>query len=68
MPEHFRALVVILVLAGIVFAFARRPAADLIPHSDFTRRRNLWFALTLVAFFSHSFWVFAGVTSIILTV
>ena len=68
MPEHFRALVVILVLAGIVFAFARRPAADLIPLSDFTRRRNLWFALTLLAFFSHSFWVYAGVTAIILTV
>ncbi|GAB6407934.1 O-antigen ligase family protein [Pseudomonas sp. MHK4] len=68
MPEHFRALVVILVLAGIVFAFARRPAADLIPLSDFTRRRNLWFALTLLAFVSHSFWVYAGVTAIILTV
>ncbi|CAI8726182.1 O-Antigen ligase [compost metagenome] len=67
MPEHFRALVVILVLAGIVFAFARRPAADLIPHSDFTRRRNLWFALTLLAFFSHSFWVYAAVTAVILT-
>ena len=68
MPEHFRALVVILVLAGIVFAFARRPAADLIPLSDFKRRRNLWFGLTLLAFFSHSFWVYAGVTAIILTV
>jgi O-antigen ligase len=68
MPEHLRALVIILVLAGIVFAFARRPAADLIPHSDFTRRRNLWFALTLLAFVSHSFWVYAGITAIILTV
>jgi O-antigen ligase len=68
MPEHFRALIVILVLAGIVFALARRPAADLIPQNDFTRRRNLWFALTLLAFVSHSFWVYAGVTAIILTI
>ncbi|VVN99667.1 O-antigen ligase family protein [Pseudomonas fluorescens] len=68
MPEHFRALIVILVLAGVVFAFARRPAADLIPSSDFTRRRDLWFALTLLAFVSHSFWVYAGITAIILTV
>jgi hypothetical protein len=41
MPEHFRALAVILVLAGVVFAMARRPAEDLIPYSDFTRRCNL---------------------------
>ncbi|KAA0983562.1 O-antigen ligase [Pseudomonas sp. ANT_J28] len=67
MPEHFRALIVILVLAGIVFAMARRPAADLIPDRNFTRRRNLWFVLTLLAFVSHSFWVYAGIAAIILT-
>ncbi|QAY88489.1 O-antigen ligase [Pseudomonas sp. ACM7] len=67
MPEHFRALIVILVLAGIVFAMARRPAADLIPDRNFTRRRNLWFVLTLLAFVSHSFWVYAGIATIILT-
>ncbi|MBK5354664.1 O-antigen ligase family protein [Pseudomonas sp. TH41] len=67
MPEHFRALIVILVLAGVVFAMARRPAVDLIPDRDFTRRRNLWFALTLLAFVSHSFWVYAGVAAVVLT-
>ena len=67
MPEHFRALIVILVLAGIVFAMARRPAADLIPDRNFTRRRNLWFVLTLLAFVSHSFWVYAGIAAIVLT-
>jgi len=24
---------------------------------DFARRRNLWFALTLVAFLAHNFWI-----------
>ncbi|WP_283180692.1 O-antigen ligase family protein [Pseudomonas svalbardensis] len=67
MPEHFRALIVILVLTGIVFAMARRPAADLIPDRNFTRRRNLWFILTLLAFVSHSFWVYAGIAAIVLT-
>lgn len=67
MPEHLRALIVILVLAGIVFAIARRPAADLIPDRNFTRRRNLWFVLTLLAFVSHSFWVYAGIAAIVLT-
>lgn len=50
MPEHIRALIVILVLAGTVFTLARRPAKDLIPYNDFTRRRNLWFVLTLLVF------------------
>lgn len=66
MPEHIRALIVILALAAGVFAFARRPATDLIQLSDFTRRRNLWFALSLLAFTSHSFWVYAGITAIAL--
>lgn len=67
MPEHFRALIVILFVAGIVFTLARRPATDLIPYADFKRRRNLWFGLTLVAFFSHSFWVYAAVAVVVLT-
>lgn len=67
MPEHLRALIVILALACIVFAFARRPATDLIPYSDFTRRRNLWLALTLVAFISHSFWVYVAIATIVLS-
>ena len=68
MPEHLRALIVILALACIVFAFARRPAADLIPLNDFTRRRNLWLGLSALAFISHSFWLYAAITAIVLTV
>jgi O-antigen ligase len=68
MPEHIRALIVILALAAIVFAFARRPAADLIPRKDFTRWRNLWLGLSILAFVSQSFWVYAGVAAIVLSV
>lgn len=67
MPEHIRALIVILVLAGTVFTLARRSARDLMPYKDFTRRRNLWFVLTLLVFFAHSFWVYAAVAAIVLT-
>ncbi|MGV8919510.1 MAG: O-antigen ligase family protein [Pseudomonas sp.] len=66
MPEHLRALVVILFIAGIVFTFARGPAADLIAYGDFTRRRNLWFGLTLLAFVSNSFWIYAAVAGVVL--
>ena len=68
MPEHLRALIVILALACIVFAFARRPVIDLTPYSDFTRRRNLWLSLSALAFISHSFWLYAAITAIVLTI
>jgi len=59
MPEHLRALVIILVLAAVVFKLAERPlCAAAIAPSDYRRRRNLWFAVTLIAFFSHSFWLY----------
>ncbi|WP_426808302.1 O-antigen ligase family protein [Pseudomonas sp. WOUb67] len=66
MPEHFRALIVILFLASVVFLLARRPATDLIPLGDFMRRRNLWFLLTVLAFVSHSFWLYLGAGAVIL--
>ena len=68
MPEHFRALIVILFVASVVFVMARKPALDIIPPADFKRRRNLWFGLTLLAFFSHSFWLYAAATAVILYV
>lgn len=66
MPEHFRALTVILFLASVVFLLARRPATALIPPGDFKRRRNLWFLLTVLAFVSHSFWLYLGAGAVIL--
>ncbi|WDY60202.1 O-antigen ligase family protein [Pseudomonas sp. PSKL.D1] len=68
MPEHFRALIVILFVTSVVFFLARRPANDLIPDRDFKRRRNLWFLITLLAFFSHSFWVYTAAAMITLFV
>lgn len=68
MPEHFRALIVILFVASVVFVMARKPALDIIPATDFKRRRNLWFGLTLLAFFSYSFWLYAAATAVILYV
>ncbi len=58
MPEHLRALVVILVLATATFAFAHRPACAISDAGDFTRRRNLWFALTLAAFLTQTYWLY----------
>lgn len=69
MPEHLRALIVILALAIVVFTFARVPACAMaITPKDFGRRRNLWLAITLTAFLSHDFWVFIAVTATLLLI
>ncbi|MEJ1339128.1 MAG: O-antigen ligase family protein [Candidatus Sedimenticola sp. (ex Thyasira tokunagai)] len=59
MPEHIRALIVILILSSVIFAFAKRPVGKISNYGDFTRRRNLWLAITLIAFLAHSFWLYA---------
>jgi O-antigen ligase len=67
MPEHLRALIVILVLATAVFVFAKTPAcAAAINTADFDRRRNLWLGITVVAFLAHNFWVYIVVVAIML--
>lgn len=66
MPEHLRALIVILFLAGIAFHFARRLAGSWVSLPDLARRRNLWFVLTLLAFLTQNFWAYAIVAAIVL--
>ncbi len=67
MPEHLRALVVILALATAVFALAKAPACALASTTgDFVRRRNLWFGITLAAFLSHNYWIYTGVVAALL--
>jgi O-antigen ligase len=67
MPEHLRALIVILILSTTVFALARRPACAIAGTGNFMRRRNLWFALTLAAFLAHNFWIYTFIAILLLT-
>ena len=67
MPEHLRALVVILVLASAVFVAAKAPACTMAcTPGDFERRRNLWFGITLAAFLAYNFWIFIAVAAALL--
>jgi O-antigen ligase len=54
-----KALVVILIIASVTFALVHPIALKFTPESDFKRRRNVWFALTIIGFLSPNFWVFA---------
>jgi hypothetical protein len=67
MPEHLRALVVILFLSGLVFFLARPVMIQIIPESTFSRWRRLWFFTSVVWFLAFSFWVYALVMAFALT-
>lgn len=67
MPEHLRALVFLLVIAGSVFVLAKAPiTAVACTPDDFARRRNLWILLTLSAFLAHNFWLFALLAGLVM--
>ncbi len=69
MPEHIRALAFILVMATAVFALAKKPASDsAIATADYMRRCGLWYAITLAAFLTHNYWLFALVSGAVLLV
>lgn len=68
MPENIRALAVIAALAVAVFWGAGRALAG--THTspeDFRRRRNLWLAVTFVAFLSPNYWLFIIVSAALVT-
>ena len=57
--NNLKALIVILALSMPVFWIAKTPACEFANQKvDFDRRRNLWIAVTLLAFASNSFWVY----------
>lgn len=59
MLNNLKALVVVLTLAGIVFYLARPLCLRYMSVEAFTRRRNVWVALTIVGFASPVFWAYA---------
>src|SRR6202049_5202471 len=52
-------LFVVLVLAAITFRLAKPIALLFIAPDDLSRRRNVWYVLTVTAFLSPNFWIFA---------
>ena len=64
MPEHLRALVVVLLIGVITFSFAKKAISPIISGSRFNQWRNIWFIITLTVFLSHNFWVYIVVSSL----
>lgn len=57
MPEHIRALVVILLLSLIAFAITRKLAYEVLSPAEFKRRRNLWLGFSSFSFLVPNFWL-----------
>lgn len=58
MPLQIRALIVVMIIAGVVFAIMAKPAQQIIAAKDFKRLRNLWLVVTCTAFLVGNFWLF----------
>jgi hypothetical protein len=54
-------LIVVLMIAALVFHLAKPIALRFMSGEDFSRRRFVWFVLTVVSFVSPSFWLYAAV-------
>lgn len=63
MIENVKALIVVLTIATAVLALGWRLALGLIAREDLVRRVACWYTLTLAAFLSPSFWLYAAVAA-----
>lgn len=60
MPEYLRALVIILLVSLPIWLWGRRLFQGLDTSAVYTRRFRLWIFSLLLAFLSHSFWLYAA--------
>jgi O-antigen ligase len=66
-PEHIKALIVVLGLAIPIFWLARsQVGGTAIALEDFDRRKNLWIAITISAFLIPNFWVFSAIIGVLI--
>lgn len=63
MPIYLKELIVVLGLSIPLFAAAKSTALIFMDEADFRLRRNVWLTLTIVAFLSPNFWLFAAIAA-----
>ena len=58
MPYNLKVVIVTLALGGLTLAIAKPVALQFTDAENFTRRRNIWLALTAAMFICSNFWIF----------
>lgn len=66
MPEHIRALIIVVVLSGLSWVALQPALKNLGAATEWRAWRLHWFAVTLTAFLVGSFWIYAAVTGLLL--
>jgi O-antigen ligase len=66
MPESIRAMIVILACYGAIFWLFSKPISTIISTVEYSRWRNIWLVMTITAFLSPDFWIFAVIVTLIL--
>ena len=59
MLQNIKILIVIIAFALAAFYICKPVCLQYMSDADFKRRRNVWLALTIVAFLSPAFWIYA---------
>jgi O-antigen ligase len=67
MSLSLKEMIVVLGIAAMIFTLAKPIALRFSTAADFSRRRNVWYALTVAAFLSPNFWLFALVAMPLMT-
>lgn len=68
MPEHIRALIVVLVVSSLVWLSVRPAMVQIVSPQTFARWRALWYITTLAWFLAYSFWIYVGIMIVVLLV
>ena len=63
MLTMIKPMLVVLALGTVLFRYAKPIALKFSTERDFVRRRNVWLCLTVTAFLSPNFWLFALVAT-----
>lgn len=63
MSVNARALIIVLAVSAVAFHYARPLALKYCAPEEFTRRRNIWFILTIAGFLLPGFWLFVLVAA-----
>lgn len=66
MHSHYKAFLVVMILTVLAFWLARSTFTKFMSDVDYVRRRNLWLSLTTCAFLIPSFWLYMGVSAVLI--
>jgi len=66
MPVNLKPLIVVVGIAWLIFLIAKPLFLSMMSAEDYSRRRNVWFVLTLSGFLLPSFWLYVAVAVVVI--